>query len=285
MFWDNITKILAVCSVLAIFCAIFFFLYRKIEGFVDATAEPPTLYKQVEDTIKPITDRLCPIFIGLQTTIAKNAITTVNTNPTEGEAKRASEDAAAGKATPLNEPVPTAQDMQRALERMLLEAQTLLISCPTTNDMTRLPPTIATDIASTLIYLNKKITDMNTQLDSTLNGNLETTNENDADDLYGSMSPAQRANYASILAQYGSNIAPRTVALTSTEIDALLEQRLTTLAILKNQVDPSGNNYVDAYLASMKSGYEKLEKAKNGSVKPGPGMQANMADISTSPDS
>jgi flagellin-specific chaperone FliS len=276
MFWNNVIKIIIVGAVLALFCTIFFHLYRKVEGFVGTQQEQADLFSRLETTIKPITDRLCPIFIGVQTTIAKNAMTTANTNPTEGEASRAAKDAAAGKATPMNSPQPSPEDMQKAFRRMLLEAQHLLISCPLPADVTTLPPTIATDLTNTLIYLNTKITNINTQLNSSLDGNLATTNPNDVDDLYSTMSLAQKQNYTSILAQYSSNITPRTVQLTEVELDALLQQRISTLTTVKNQVDVSGNNYVQGYLASIERGYKDLQKTQSGNLKPGPNVMSGV---------
>jgi hypothetical protein len=117
---------------------------------------------------------------------------------------------------------------------------------------------------------------MNTQLNSSLDGNLATNSPNDADDLYSTMSLAQQQNYASILAQYSSNITPRTVQLTEVELDALLQQRLSTLTAVKNQVDISGNNYVQGYLASIQKGYSDLQKAQSGNVKPGPNVMSSV---------
>ena len=276
MFWDNVIKIIIVGAVLALFCTFFFNLYRKVEGFIDTQQQQPDLASRVEATIKPITDKLCPILIGVQTTIAKNAMTITNTNPTQGDATRAAQDAAAGHATPMNQPTPSPQDMQTAYNRMLLESQKLLISCPVAQDMTKLPPTIATDLANTLIYLNTKITSMNTQLKSTLNGNLSTTNPNDVDDLYSTMSLAQQQNYAAILQQYNTNLIPSQVELLPAERDALLQQRLTTLTTLANQVDVSGNNYVQGYLTSIQASYSDLQKAQSGNVKPGPNVMSGV---------
>jgi hypothetical protein len=276
MFWDNVIKIIIVGAVLILFCTIFFHLYRKVEGFIDTTQQQSDLSSRLEATIKPITDQLCPIFIGVQTIIAKNAMTTANTNPTEGEAARVAKDAAAGKAKPMNQPTPSPRDMQDAYNRMLLEAQKLLISCPLTQDMTKLPPTIATDLTNTLTYLNTKITTMNTQLNDSLNGNLSTTNPNDVDDLYSTMSLAQKQNYAAILQQYTTNQTPSQVELLPAERDALLQQRLTTLRTLADQVDVSGNNYVQAYLTSIQKGYSDLQKTESGNVKPGPNIMSDL---------
>ena len=261
--------------VLSFFCTIFFIFYRKVEGFVDAQQQSDYA-EQVQAVITPITDKLCPILIGVQTSIAKNAMVVANTNPTQGEATRAAQDAAAGKATPINMSKPSPEEMQKAYNRLLLEAQHLLISCPLTSDMTTLPPTIADDLGNTLIFLNTKITRMNKQLDSSLNGNLVTTDKNDADDLYSSMTKTQQQNYTSILAQHNSNQTPSQVQLLPAERDALLQQRLSTLTTLANQVDASGNNYVKAYLASMQTGYQTLQNTQSGNIVPGPGVMSNV---------
>ena len=260
--------------VLALFCTIFFILYRRVEGFVDAQEQLDSA-AQVQAVIVPITDKLCPILIGVQTSIAKNAMVVANTNPTQGEATRAAQDAAAGKATPLNTGKPSQQQMQDAYNRLLLEAEHLLISCPLPSDMTALPPTIADDIGKTLVFLNTKITRMNTQLNSSLNGNLVTTDPKDVDDLYSSMTRTQQQNYTSILAQHTSNQTPSQVELLPAERDALLQQRLSTLTALVNQVDASGNNYVNGYLASMQTGYQTLQNTQSGNIKPSPGVMSN----------
>jgi hypothetical protein len=276
MFWDNTLKIIVVGLVLAFFCTIFFHLYRKVEDFVGTQEEQSSLTARLEASIIPITSKLCPIFIGVQTTIAKNAMVIANTNPTQGEAERAAKDAVAGKATPVNQAKPTQKDMENAYNRMLLEAQTLLISCPLTQDMSKLPPTIATDLANTLTYLNTKITNMNTQLKSTLDGNLSTTNPNDVDDLYSSMSISQQQNYIAILQQHNTNQTPSQVELLPAERDALLQQRLTAITTLANQVDVSGNNYVQGYLASIQKAYQDLQKTESGNVKPGPNIMSDV---------
>jgi hypothetical protein len=275
MFWKNVLKIFVTGLVLALFCTIFFNLYRQVEGFVD-TQQESELSAQVEGVIVPITDKLCPILIGVQTVIAKNASTTANTNPTQGEAERAAKDAASGKATPINTSKPSPEEMEKAYNRMLLEAQKLLISCPLSSDMTRLPPTIANDIGATLIYLNTKIINMNEQLKSRLDGNMTTTDPKDVDDLYSTMTRPQQQNYTAILAQHRSNAAPSQVQLLPAERDALLQQRLTTLNTLANQVDVSGNNYVQGYLASIQTAYQQLQKAQSGEVIPGPNIMSDV---------
>jgi hypothetical protein len=276
MFWDNTLKIIVVGLVLAFFCTIFFHLYRKVEFFVGTQDQQADLASRLEATIVPITGQLCPILIGVQTIIAKNAMTTANTNPTEGEAERAAKDAAAGKAKPVNQNKPSQKDMENAYNRMLLEAQTLLISCPLKQDMTTLPPTIATDLANTLVYLNTKIINMNTQLSSTLNGNLSTTNPNDVDDLYSTMSRSQQQKYTTILQQHNTNQTPSQVELLPAERDALLQQRLSTLKSLVDQVDISGNNYVKGYLESIQKNYNDLQKTESGNVKPGPDIMSDV---------
>ena len=275
MFWKNVLKIVVTFLILALFCTIFCNLYRQVEDFVDVQQESE-LSAQVEAVIIPITDKLCPILIGVQTVIAKNASTIANTNPTEGEAARAAQDAAAGKATPLNTSKPSPEEMEKAYNRMLLEAQKLLISCPLSSDMTRLPPTIADDIGATLIYLNTKITNINAQLNARLDGNMTTTDPKDVDDLYSTMSRPQQQNYTAILAQHRSNNVPSQVQLLPAERDALLQQRLSTLNSLANQVDVSGNNYVQGYLASIQTAYQSLQKAQSGSIKPGPNIMSNV---------
>jgi hypothetical protein len=275
MFWKNVFKMFITGLIFAFFCTTFFILYRKVEGFVDIQEQSDSA-AQVQAVIIPITDKLCPILIGIQTSIAKNAMVVANSNPTQGEATRAAQDAAAGKATPLNTAKPSQQQMQDAYNRLLLEAQHLLISCPLPSDMTTLPPTIAADLGATLVFLNTKITNMNKQLDSSLNGNLVTTDPKDVDDLYSSMTKTQQQNYKSILAQHTSNQTPSQVQLLPAERDALLQQRLSTLTSLANQVDASGNNYVQGYLTSMQSGYQTLQNTQTGNILPGPGITSNV---------
>jgi hypothetical protein len=86
---------------------------------------------------------------------------------------------------------------------------------------------------------------------------------------------AAQATYATNHAQYLTNKAPRTVALTPTELSSLLTQRLTTLNLLKAQVDEKGNNYVDAYMTSIEREYAQLQKGEAGEFKPGPDIMAS----------
>lgn len=288
MFWDNIIKFVIIVLVVILFSAIFIPLYKNIERFADAQ-EPQkskALLIEYNTALKPIIDRLCPLIIGIETVIAKNANTTVNTNPTMGEAKRAAQDAKNGNAKPLPQPPPSAQDMEKAFQRMLLEAQHLLISCPITTDLTMLPPTTAEDLGATLVYIYGKTAALNKQIQSSLNGDLSTGSSSNNDDPLANMDMIQRqvvmSNYNKILTQYNKNNNPRTVALTPTELSALLTQRISTLNELKARVDPNGNNYVDAYLASIEREYAQLQKAEGGELKPGPDIMSSPS-ITTTP--
>ena len=272
MFWDNIIKFVIIVLVVILFSAIFIPLYKNVERFVDA--QQPDLSAQYSTALKPITTKLCPIIIGVQTIIAKNANTTVNTNPTMGDAKRAAQDAKTGDSKPIGQPPPSPQDMEKAFQRMLLEAQHLLISCPIPNDLSMLPPTTAEDLGATLVYIYGKLISLNKQIQGSLNGNLETGSSSNNDDPLANMNDLQRqaatANYNRILTQYNTNNNPRTIALTPIEISDLFTQRLNTLNLLKKQVDEKGNNYVDAYLASIEREYTQLQKAQGGNLTPGP---------------
>ena len=276
MFWDNIIKFVIIVLVVILFSAIFIPLYKNVEHFVDA--QEPDLADQYSAALKPITNRLCPIIIGVQTVIAKNANTTSNTNPTMGEAKRAAQDAKKGDATPIGQPPPSPQEMERAFERMLLEAEHLLISCPLPTDLTMLPPTTAQDLGATLVYIYGKTASLNKQIQSSLNGDLATGSSSNNDDPLANMNNVQkqaaRAAYSTNHAQYLINKEPRTVALTPTELTALLTQRLATLNELKAQVDEKGNNYVDAYITSIEREYAQLQKGQNGEFKPGPDIMS-----------
>jgi hypothetical protein len=288
MFWDNIIKFVVIVLVVILFSAIFIPLYKNIERFVDAqeTQDPDALLTQYSAALKPITDRLCPLIIGIETVIVKNANTTANTNPTMGDAKRAAQDAKNGDAKPLPQPPPSAQDMEKAFQRMLLEAQHLLISCPIPTNLTILPPTTAEDLGATLVYIYGKTAALNKQIQSSLNGDLSTGSSSNNEDPLANMNLLQRetaiTNYNSIVAQYNENNNPRTVALTPTELSALLEQRISTLNLLKAQVDPNGNNYVDAYLASIEREYAQLQKAEGGELKPGPDIMSSPSITATS---
>jgi len=276
MFWDNIIKFIIIVLVIILFSAIFIPLYKNIERFVD-TQQPQdsaALLIQYSNNLTPITKRLCPVIIGIQTVIAKNANTRVNDNPTMGDAKRAAEDAKSGNATAVSQKAPSAQDIAKAFERMLLEAQHLLISCPITTDLTMLPPTTAQDLGATLVYIYNKLVSLNKQIQGSLNGNLETGSSSNNDDPLANMNSLERnaaiQNYNRIITQYNTNNTPRTVVLTPIEVNSLLTQRINTLKLLKEQVDERGNNYVEAYLVSIEREYTQLQKSQSGELKPGP---------------
>jgi hypothetical protein len=275
MFWDNIIKFVVIVLVVILFSAIFIPLYKNIERFAAETPPPPPpepdpypLMAQYDAELKPIINRLCPIVIGIKTVIAKNANTPANTNPSMSDAKKAAQDAKNGNIKPPPQPPPSAQDMERSFQRMLLEAQYLLISCPMPTDISMLPPTTADDLGNTLKYIYGKTSALNKQIQGSLNGNLETGSSSNDDDPLANMLPLQRqaamSNYYKIDTQYNTNNIPRKVALTKRELFNLFIQRITTLSQLKARMDING------YLTAIEKEYAELQKAESGELKPGP---------------
>jgi hypothetical protein len=90
------------------------------------------------------------------------------------------------------------------------------------------------------------------------------------------MSRSQQQTYADILQQHITNQTPSQVELLPAERDALLQQRLSSLTTLANQVDVSGNNYVNGYLSSIQKSYSDLQKAQSGNIKPGPNIMSSV---------
>lgn len=270
----NVFSIFIVVLTLTTFSWFFIHLYRKVEGFV---GEQPTSEKEKElrTLLEPITKRLCELQQGLIETLAKNNKTPpINENPTLAEGKRAAEDAKINESEKVssNEPKLTQTDKNNAFNRLIAEAQHLLVKCPLPDDLTMLPASFADDLAATGVFLYNKFYYLNQRLQEAMQGG-DTTGEDNSDssdDPFAGLDSITRQQrqtiYQQLLQQMAANEQLNTVNLTPTEKDALLTQRIADVKSLLEKKNANGELYVEAYLAGAESNYAQLKKAKNGQV-------------------